>query len=57
MTDPIEVDQSALRDALQRAHDGESPDAILEELREPCCEHHTVCQLNRRCYACGEVRG
>lgn len=24
-----------LRDALQRAHDGESPDALVEELRQP----------------------
>lgn len=32
---PIEVKAADLRDALQRAHDGESPDALVEELRQP----------------------
>lgn len=34
----ISVSAATLRDALQRAHDGESPDALVEEVRTVDCE-------------------
>lgn len=34
MSEEVTVPMGDLRDALQRAHDGESPDALMESLQE-----------------------
>lgn len=44
----VEVPMADLRDALQRAHDGESPDSLMEDLQE-ALNLACPCLANGRC--------